>query len=97
MRDPTGRADCRAYESLPFQSTGPVRDPTPLLVEVIKEIFISIHGSREGPDEGRSRYGNANDEFQSTGPVRDPTKGGCNGNADDAFQSTGPVRDPTLV
>ncbi|EEP28827.1 hypothetical protein GCWU000342_00169 [Shuttleworthella satelles DSM 14600] len=50
MRDPTF-----PFLHLPdhrrlFQSTGPVRDPTSRKGSHEHEDYISIHGSREGPD-----------------------------------------------
>ena len=56
--------------------------------------YISIHGSREGPDLLQT-VSFIMIVFQSTGPVRDPTKATMSSMIEISFQSTGPVRDPT--
>ena len=80
----------------PFQSTGPLRDPTSLFDMIPAALKFQSTGPLRDPTIIFISY-NADLAFQSTGPLRDPT---CplhpRPTTPQKFQSTGPLRDPTL-
>ena len=79
-----------------FQSTGPLRGPTKMIISFTQRKTISIHRPLAGPDVRQRPFPGYQSEFQSTGPLRGPTDYGFWVRRIQVFQSTGPLRGPTL-
>ena len=94
MRDPTFSV-ASAASCIPFQSTGPLRDPTARTLSRRLAELISIHRSLAGPDRPPfPLHPSASISIHRSlaGPDgrRSSFVDGCS-----KFQSTGPLRDPT--
>ncbi len=94
MWDPTGTLNVYV-EASEFQSTGPVWDPTRIYRRYLQQAYISIHGSRVGPDptEIWRRWQQVN--FNPRVPCGTRRRRGVSLLCLLQFQSTGPVWDPT--
>ena len=80
-----------------FQSTGPLRDPTPENYSVWRPQIISIHRSLAGPDQRRYKR-HQRDPISIHRSLAGPDNVVfVPSSAVAVFQSTGPLRDPTAL